>query len=150
MWHIVHVLSLSAGQYFCNLANVQFLDAFCARKVWFAVSDTGIGIAESANQRIFQPFQQADETVMNRFGGTGLGLSICKQLTEQVDGDINLKSQIGEGSTFRIEIPVETLAYSVPLDDSHAASSVNVLAFGHSHRSFCRRHRLWRICASTT
>lgn len=37
MWHIVHVLSLSAGQYFCNLANVQFLDAFCARKVWLTV-----------------------------------------------------------------------------------------------------------------
>ena len=107
------------------------LDRNDRRAVWFAVSDTGIGIAESANQRIFQPFQQADETVMNRFGGTGLGLSICKQLTEQVDGDINLKSQIGEGSTFRIEIPVESLAYSAPLDDSHAASSVNVLAFGH-------------------
>jgi len=99
--------------------------------VWFAVSDTGIGIAESANQRIFQPFQQADETVMNRFGGTGLGLSICKQLTEQVDGDITLKSQIGQGSAFRIEIPVETLEYSANLDDMHAGVGINVLAFGH-------------------
>ncbi len=77
--------------------------------LWFAVSDTGIGIADSAKERIFQPFQQADETVMNRFGGTGLGLSICKQLAEQVDGTITVESQLGQGSTFRIDVPLEYL-----------------------------------------
>lgn len=75
--------------------------------LWFTVSDTGIGIAEEAVERIFQPFQQADETVMNRFGGTGLGLAICKQLVEQVNGTIAVSSSIGQGSIFRISVPVE-------------------------------------------
>ncbi|WP_397579898.1 ATP-binding protein [Sphingorhabdus sp.] len=114
----------------CITISCGILSRTDKNAAWFAVSDTGIGIAESANQRIFQPFQQADDTVMNRFGGTGLGLSICKQLTEQVDGDISLKSQIGQGSTFRIEIPVETLEYSPNLNDMHAGADINVLAFG--------------------
>lgn len=78
--------------------------------IWFTVSDTGIGIAEAAIERIFQPFQQADDTVLNRFGGTGLGLAICKQLVEQVNGKISAKSTVGQGSSFRIEVPVNMVA----------------------------------------
>lgn len=88
--------------------------------IWFTVTDTGIGIAESAMDLIFQPFQQADETVMNRFGGTGLGLAICKQLVEQVNGTITVSSTIGKGSSFRIEIPIEIVA-----DDEHATEPVS-------------------------
>ena len=74
--------------------------------LWFTIEDTGIGIAESAQELIFQPFQQADDTVMNRFGGTGLGLAICKQLVEQIGGTISVKSKIGKGSAFHVTIPV--------------------------------------------
>lgn len=97
----------------------------------FAVRDTGIGIAESARERIFQPFQQADETVMNRFGGTGLGLSICKQLAEHVDGVITVESQIGQGSQFRIDIPIQTIEGPSQFDDIHAGAQTHILSFGH-------------------
>ena len=97
--------------------------------IWFSVSDTGIGIAESAIERIFQPFQQADDTVMNRFGGTGLGLAICKQLVEQVNGRIFAESSLGQGSNFRIEVPVKSLE----ADTQHfheAADIVHIISFG--------------------
>ena len=112
----------------CGLVNRNNKSA-----IWFAVTDTGIGIPDAAKERIFQPFQQADETVMNRFGGTGLGLSICRQLTEQVDGDISVASKIGQGSTFRIEIPVEALEQPSQFDEVHAGAVVNILAFGNVH-----------------
>lgn len=98
--------------------------------LWFAVSDTGIGIADSAKERIFQPFQQADETVMNRFGGTGLGLSICKQLAEQVDGTITVESQLGQGSTFRIDVPLEYLQEPAQRVELSSGVPVNILAIG--------------------
>ncbi|MFN3619997.1 ATP-binding protein [Sphingorhabdus sp.] len=98
--------------------------------LWFTVSDTGIGICETAVDRIFQPFQQADETVMNRFGGTGLGLSICKQLTEQVDGNITVESQIGQGSIFRIEIPIQPIQTTSEFDDLPADVQIGIMSFG--------------------
>ncbi len=88
--------------------------------IWFTVTDTGIGIADSSINLIFQPFQQADETVMNRFGGTGLGLAICKQLVDQVNGTITASSTIGKGSSFRVEVPVDIVA-----DEQHAIESVS-------------------------
>lgn len=107
------------------------LDAKTGQNViWFTVADTGIGIADAAIERIFQPFQQADDTVMNRFGGTGLGLSICKQLVEQVGGAISVESAIGQGSKFRIEIPVETVVEQSVDSDSAAGAMVNILSFG--------------------
>ncbi len=88
--------------------------------IWFTVSDTGIGIAENAMSLIFKPFQQADDTVMNRFGGTGLGLAICKQLVDQVNGTITASSTIGKGSSFRIEVPIDIVA-----DEQHAIEPVS-------------------------
>ena len=103
-------------------------------RVWFSVTDTGIGIKGDAVERIFEPFQQADDTVMNRFGGTGLGLAICKQLVDQVGGRISVTSQIGQGSSFLVEIPV-TLATADQQDEpalpSEEAPALNVLALGN-------------------
>jgi two-component system, sensor histidine kinase RpfC len=99
-------------------------------RIWFTVSDTGIGIAESATDRIFQAFQQADDTVMNRFGGTGLGLSICKQLVEQVNGTISVESIIGQGSKFRIEVPIELAEEQISESQKLAGSVVKILSFG--------------------
>lgn len=98
--------------------------------IWFTVSDTGIGISKTACERIFQPFQQADDSVLNRFGGTGLGLSICKQLTEQIDGRISVESEIGQGSTFRIEIPINLIDDQCVVDGVHAADAIKILSFG--------------------
>ncbi len=99
-------------------------------RIWFSVSDTGIGIDESAVEHIFQPFQQADDTVMNRFGGTGLGLAICKQLVEQVNGTIDVKSTLGQGSTFRIEVPVEQAEADAAEQTPFALNAVHVISFG--------------------
>ena len=66
----------------------------------FAVADTGPGIAPSVQQRLFEPYSQADAAVARQFGGTGLGLAIAKRLVEAMGGRIGVESVPGEGSTF--------------------------------------------------
>lgn len=71
-----------------------------------AVRDSGIGIAADRLQHIFDPFAQADATMSRRFGGTGLGTTIARQLTELMGGRIEVQSRLGEGSLFRVELPL--------------------------------------------
>ncbi|MCE5268377.1 MAG: PAS domain S-box protein [Planctomycetaceae bacterium] len=81
----------------------------------FEVRDTGIGISSYAQQRLFQPFSQADASMARRFGGTGLGLSICKNLVEKMGGRIWLESEVGRGSTFHFTVTTP-LAEETPAD----------------------------------
>lgn len=74
-------------------------------KIYFQVSDNGIGMSESQINKLFTPFQQADATTTRKYGGTGLGLSICKKLSNLLNGDIYAESEQGKGSTFTVWIP---------------------------------------------
>ncbi len=76
------------------------------------VCDTGVGIPEDAREAIFQPFQHSDELSMRRPGGTGLGLAVCWRLVSTFGGEMGLESQVGEGSTFWIEVPLAALPNS--------------------------------------
>ncbi|MDD7984535.1 ATP-binding protein [Lentisphaera marina] len=70
----------------------------------FIVSDTGVGIGEEANRRIFGAFNQASAEISKEYGGTGLGLSICKELSQLMGGSINLESEQGKGSSFTVSL----------------------------------------------
>jgi signal transduction histidine kinase len=70
------------------------------------VSDTGCGIPLEAQSYIFDPFQQVDGSATRTHAGSGLGLSIVRQLTALMGGEITLKSQVGEGSTFIVTLPL--------------------------------------------
>ncbi len=74
--------------------------------ILFEVADTGIGIPESAREKIFQKFSQVDASISRKFGGTGLGLSISKQFIEMMHGRVGYKSLENMGSTFWFELPL--------------------------------------------
>lgn len=82
----------------------------------FSVTDTGIGLAPEDLKRIFATFEQIDDTLDRVYGGTGLGLAIVDALVKMMGGNISVESELGRGSTFRIELP--RVARGVPVEDS--------------------------------
>jgi signal transduction histidine kinase len=80
------------------------------KHVCIAVSDTGCGIVDSDKKKIFEKFRQADGSLTRQSTGSGLGLAISKELASVLAGSISLESEVGKGSTFRLDIPVTLTA----------------------------------------
>src|SRR5499427_7934174 len=95
-----------------------------AGEISFIVSDTGIGMSEEQQGRLFQAFSQADASTTKQYGGTGLGLAITKHFCEMLGGRIAVESAPGQGSTFTITLPdrdhVVSDAVARPEGDEHA------------------------------
>ena len=89
----------------------------------FVVKDSGIGMTPEQQLTIFCPFQQADASTTRRYGGTGLGLSICKNIVEMMDGELNLISNLGQGSQFSFE-----LFFKLPITTKNPADKPNTNA----------------------
>ena len=98
-------------------------------RVRFEVSDTGIGLTEDQQARLFKSFEQADTSTTRKYGGTGLGLVICRRLAELMGGEVGVRSEAGRGSTFWIEAPfgiVTSPSRTVRYSESHRGLRVLV------------------------
>ena len=80
--------------------------AICSEWIRFRVEDTGIGMTEEQQVRIFEPFVQADASTTRHYGGTGLGLAISHRYCQMLGGRIEVESELGQGATFTVHLPV--------------------------------------------
>jgi signal transduction histidine kinase/HAMP domain-containing protein/CheY-like chemotaxis protein len=98
----------------------------------FSVTDTGIGISGENLTSIFSAFQQGDGTTSRRYGGTGLGLAICREVAAQLGGEVTVQSELGQGSTFSLYLPVtpDGTAHPEPAADAAGAHAAGAHAAG--------------------
>ncbi|MBN8455080.1 ATP-binding protein [Accumulibacter sp.] len=119
---------------FTSQGEIVVRVSLLAEDVWqarlrFEVQDSGIGISEEAQARLFQAFVQADGSTTRRFGGSGLGLAIARRLVDLMQGEIGLHSQAGKGTLFWFEIPLRKQEPSAraPLDLAGHLAGLRVL-----------------------
>lgn len=107
----------------------SLVDSADGQKLRLEVKDSGIGISEDAQQKLFQRFSQADDSTTRRFGGTGLGLAITQRLGELMGGSVGVESSLGEGSTFWIEVlaPRTEPVQAVLSSDSGLLDGISIL-----------------------
>lgn len=89
------------------VVRIREMDDGDKPRLRFEVQDTGTGISEDGQKRLFKEFSQVDASITRRFGGTGLGLAISRRIVEGLDGTIGVTSREGRGSTFFFELPLE-------------------------------------------
>lgn len=119
--HLRHILLNLLGNAvkFTNEGSVTLSFEQSKQSVAFTVSDTGIGVPEDQVADIFEPFTQASNIDSRKTGGTGLGLSIVRGLASSLKGHVSVKSNLGEGTVFRVEVPFQ--AAPAPSRQSEAA-----------------------------
>lgn len=102
-------------------------------EVVFAVKDTGDGISEETQARLFRAFNQADASTTRKHGGTGLGLVISRRLVELMDGKIGVRSEVGKGSVFWFLVPMRKSLRDIPAD-RRSLQGVRVLVLDDDDR----------------
>ncbi|MDD3343421.1 MAG: transporter substrate-binding domain-containing protein [Sulfurospirillaceae bacterium] len=119
------------GIYITKKAENRFL---------FEVKDTGIGLSEEQQARLFRSFSQADTSTTRKYGGTGLGLAISKQLVEMMEGKIWVESKEGEGSNFAFEISLEEVTDKVESRIQFSGKKVLIVDDTPSWQQILMRH----------
>jgi len=138
----------SRGEVFLEVSKKNETDGDV--ELYISVKDTGIGISEEAQGRLFEAFSQADTSTTRRYGGTGLGLAICKKLVEMMDGTIGVESLDEKGSTFwftvRLGKQASQLAQPLPNKDSLAGVRVLIVDDNTTNRTILHYQVLgWRM-----
>ncbi|HET7579833.1 MAG TPA: HAMP domain-containing sensor histidine kinase [Bacillales bacterium] len=107
MEQILYILLENAVKFTSENGKIHIrLERTPERTVRIAVADNGIGIASAEQERIFDPFYRSENPESRSYGGSGLGLSIVRTIVERYHGSVQLKSEIGKGSTFLVNLPI--------------------------------------------
>ncbi len=112
---------LSNAYKFTGAGDVRASVETRGARVTYCIADTGIGIADAMQQLVFDEFRQVDGSITRRYGGSGLGLALARRLARLLGGDITVESTLGEGATFRVELPLE---YEEPDEPSPLARTL--------------------------
>jgi signal transduction histidine kinase/CheY-like chemotaxis protein len=115
---IINLLS-NAGR-FTTHGGVVVKCQLDSNEVIISVEDTGTGISQKDQMRIFEPFQQANTSVRRQYGGSGLGLTISKQFIEMHGGKMWLESSPGQGTTISFSIPIDNNTLPIEMDPGHS------------------------------
>lgn len=119
---------LSNALKFTTYGEVSFGYTLDNDELVFYVKDTGIGVPEDMQEKIFEPFKQVDSMIVRQHGGTGLGLSISQKLTRMMGGDMSLESKVDEGSVFTFTLPyvkAEARQCALPEKDNISLTQLN-------------------------
>jgi PAS domain S-box-containing protein len=103
---VINNLLSNAIKFTPENGSVKFHAHYADGKLYMCVTDSGIGMSQEVQDKIFQPFVQADSSITRKYGGTGLGLSITNELLDAMKGTLQLKSEEGKGTEFTVEIPL--------------------------------------------
>ncbi|MDO6443378.1 CHASE domain-containing protein [Marinobacter sp. 2_MG-2023] len=121
-----HQGSVSVSVGFSNITETRGL-------LKVTVKDTGIGIREEDQQRVFENFRQADESTSREFGGSGLGLAISSHLAHLMDATLTVESAENKGSKFTLVVPVEIAENEPSIGTRHISSPIQVHHYGLNH-----------------